>query len=799
MIKIKSFLGITLAFGMLISNLSQSVFAQESTPPTQEKPSATSDGIWFNSETGLWMSLNDELQIGSVGLDTVGGPDDFGYTWDNSVPLSWIDATDGTVTTMSGSSYGLHTGPIALPFAFKYYGETYASVFIAGSGYISFIEGDVWPWQPRLPSPSLPNTIVAPYAAPLTLASTGFVNRVYYKSGGSEPNRYFVAEWYQVKEGDETFTFEVILLENGNIIFQYQQMTYAGSFACGSIGIEDASGLDGLIYGGFCNWAPSNKAIQFYMPPPSANISIKPLHQGGFTQAGGESNFTITISNNGELGDDTYDFATYTTWPVSFKSNESGNSLSDTDGDGWIDTGSVVMDSSVSVLVTIQTPTLANVGDYNTVLIAIISSLNPSKVKSATIRTAIPAPFAQVFMDNADGAFSLDLVQPDLEIINKVTPDFYLPYDIAVAEKLDGFINLWRSSNYNGDNYYDDLEYVLANKSGNIIRAVTKLTNNEHSEYNTYQSSPAVAIAPNGRIGLTWSNTLQDKVTYQFQNNIIFSVLDSNGNFLVNPTSLTNNAAWGSSGDLNIPYFSSPKITASGDNHFTITWDRQHGETSGWVNDIFYTVRNSDGSIVKNLVQMTNDTAGWDRYYQNPSITNLTNNRVALAWNQNENYNYQAVYSILDSEGNLLVSPIGLGMDLANLDMVQLSSGNILIAGGYWGMTPQIVFAILDGSNYNRITGLIPLLNSYAITGDCCVSVTADKDGQGILTWMDADYYSHLNLYYALVDSVGNVVTPPMIFKTSKAINSVIQTSFEGFGNTTLTPVYMVYLPVITK
>ena len=55
---------------------------------------------------------------------TTGGPDDYGYTWDDSVPLSWINATGGTDTGMSGFSYNQKTGPIALPFAFKYYSKS---------------------------------------------------------------------------------------------------------------------------------------------------------------------------------------------------------------------------------------------------------------------------------------------------------------------------------------------------------------------------------------------------------------------------------------------------------------------------------------------------------------------------------------------------------------------------------------------------------------------------------------------------------------------------------------------------
>ena len=40
-----------------------------------------------------------------------GGPDTYGYIWDDGGPLNWVDATGGTDTGMSGSSSGARVGP----------------------------------------------------------------------------------------------------------------------------------------------------------------------------------------------------------------------------------------------------------------------------------------------------------------------------------------------------------------------------------------------------------------------------------------------------------------------------------------------------------------------------------------------------------------------------------------------------------------------------------------------------------------------------------------------------------------
>jgi len=119
---------------------------------------------------------------------------------------------------------------------------------------------------------------------------------------------------------------------------------------------------------------------------------------------------------------------------------------------------------------------------------------------------------------------------------------------------------------------------------------------------------------------------------------------------------------------------------------------------------------------------------------------------------------------------------------------VQLSGGRILVAWTRWGAAnPEINFAVVDGTTYDVVAGPTSLGNPAAVTGDAYVSVAADGAGHAILTWMDADWNSRRNLYYALVDSNGNVLTPPMVFRTAGPTtwgSPYIETSYEGYGNT---------------
>ena len=274
---------------------------------------------------------------------STGGPDQYGYTWNNTVAFNWIDASTGTDTGMSGSSYGQRVGPVSLPFSFKFYENTYTSLYIAAAGFLSFANSSSWPdQQTPIPSPSLPNNIVAPGWTPTYLNSAGPTGRVYYTNGGVSPNRYFVVEWYDVKGGppsdttggDDAYRFEAILYENGDIVFQYAAMSIGANGAyCGSAGIEDAYGLDGLAFSNGCwlDFAP-NMAVRFCRPALSARLAMSQLKQGRFTHASATESFLLPIRNTGDLGADKYDLIPSSMWPISFYAEDGTTPLTDTNG-----------------------------------------------------------------------------------------------------------------------------------------------------------------------------------------------------------------------------------------------------------------------------------------------------------------------------------------------------------------------------------------------------------------------------------------------------------------------------------
>jgi hypothetical protein len=500
-------------------------------------PRRPPDGKWYEPAGAI---SSGEVFTGMFPGDT-GGPDDFGYTWDDSVAFNWVDATGGTNSGLAGDDQW--SGPVNIGFDFKFYENTYSQLYFNTNGYVTFGAGSsVWSNQ-SIPSLGSPNNFIAPFWDDLCVNYGGYnMGSVYYSQGGTAPNRYFVVEWYAVSQLGETdlLTFETILYENGDILMQYHSM--AGDLSWAVVGIEDSIGVDGLEYG---NTVSSNLAIRFTRPGPLARVKVWPLYQGRFASAGEIVAFQVPIYNTGELGSDTYDISVSSPWIVNFYAADGTTSLTDTDGDSTVDTGAVAQGSNTTIVAKVETPSVVNVGDDNTAAITFRSSLDTAKSRTVELQTAVPAPFAQVYRDSADGAMSLDLVQPDGQTRVKTTSDGYWGYGVAVAEMPASFAYVWYRDRSVGSLWVNELEYTLRDSSGNAIRGVSKLTDHSGATMNTYDYRPAVAAAPNGNIGVVWYRYLYNPSNYYWNYNVYYAILDSSGNIVVPPTNLTNNTVWG--------------------------------------------------------------------------------------------------------------------------------------------------------------------------------------------------------------------------------------------------------------
>ena len=209
-----------------------------------------------------------------------GEQDSYGYYWNDSAPYEWIDASSGTDATLDYGEW-VASDLIMLPFTFEYYGEEYTDFRIA-SGYLALGDQIDAEWWPNLycdedgcffPHPAKPNAVIAGLWTPLHSQYNGHNGHVYYMSGGTAPNRFFVVQFDQMPYMEitdcpyngNTATFEIILFENGSIKIQYDVVE--PSCWVWTVGIENPGGSDGLMYQpSYDETLLSNKSIMIKHP-----------------------------------------------------------------------------------------------------------------------------------------------------------------------------------------------------------------------------------------------------------------------------------------------------------------------------------------------------------------------------------------------------------------------------------------------------------------------------------------------------------------------------------------------------
>jgi len=230
-----------------------------------------------------------------------------GYSWVNSkspdpkLTFEWIDATGGTaVKSQFRYPYSYYdcyfyqgTPPIALPFAFPFYGDKYSQIYIWPNGGLTFQDTSNGYWY--YANYAFPSTYYDYYEPALCIAGlvryygsvqiSGTDANVYTLSGVNETGvKYWVCEWhnvqvyypynygtgyYKIYSGDNKMTYETILYEDGNIRFNFLDVTtsrvdmyYGGGTSttytdlttygqCGTYGlcgIQDKTRTIGLTY-----------------------------------------------------------------------------------------------------------------------------------------------------------------------------------------------------------------------------------------------------------------------------------------------------------------------------------------------------------------------------------------------------------------------------------------------------------------------------------------------------------------------------------------------------------------------
>ncbi|MCI0643626.1 MAG: carboxypeptidase regulatory-like domain-containing protein [Chloroflexi bacterium] len=174
--------------------------------------------------------------------------DSFGYTCRLVAP-AYIEATNV-----------IQQGPRALPFPFPFYGETHTLAFVSQDGYLFFSGSGSTLDNSAVPSATAPNDAIYPFWDNMFWGCSCLEPQPSLRTEllGTAPDRRFVIEWRNVRTvrfpGNGLTTWinvEVVLFENGQILFQYSHIDPTVPVQQGSqatVGIENQDGTVAFQY-----------------------------------------------------------------------------------------------------------------------------------------------------------------------------------------------------------------------------------------------------------------------------------------------------------------------------------------------------------------------------------------------------------------------------------------------------------------------------------------------------------------------------------------------------------------------
>ena len=748
---------------------------------------------------------------------SMGGPDFYGYTWDDSIAIDWKEIISGTgvvpgtqifpfLENPEGVVDDKVVGPISLGFNFKFYENEYSQVFISSNGLIGFEYGFAGnlagasnyhiPFDYRIPE-----NFLAPFWDDLIIGGVNNAGKVAYGTGTDSRGAYFVIQWYRVTKTDlgGEVTFEAVLYESGDIIYQYKEL--AGDLQSTSIGIEDSTGVDGLAYLVNAPGLSADQAILFRRPNQDVRVKLYSFTRGGFNIKG-QSVHHVFVRNTGDFGVDTYDLSYFSSLPGCqvILANEQGQILTDTDLDGMIDTGPLLMDQTIVITAKVLTPpgTIANA--VSKVQLRASSSLNILRSHVVELTSVVPSPFALTYRR---GLFVYSELISPYQQSQALQFQFYAGGTFGLTQVLNNqYLGV---SLVSGGTLYTNLEYMMVNSFGQTLFENPILLTENMGSIDVRDNSPVLAVAPNGNIGIAWIRRLtQLSYPYRTNINVYYAVLNPTGNSLIRPeVNLTQNTAWVSTEDADMMEMERLRIEAaadlsSGTGRFHLAWIQKHTLSTGLITtDVAHAVINDQGTIIKQAALLT--PASTDRIdYFEPALTDYYQNQVLLFYfvidtNDPELVDSNLVYTRLDSNGLVIQPETRLYQVIGEeIDAIQLSDGSVGLA--WMNSDTEKISAVVLGSNLSKPDHVLEFITPDGRPSQA-VSISKGMDGQAVITWMDGGLLERL--YYAVLSSSGNVLVEPISFKYREGEPALETVS--GLGNAVYIPQLPVFLPIMHK
>lgn len=814
----KNRFALALKIFMMVVILSSAVPFQGSSARAEDFREPDCDGLKAHeqdldrSACSEWVFM--DYQVEELLPTSTGGPDVFGYTWDDAITMEWKEIISGVgggtqifpLPATPGSAVDDKVvGPIPIGFVFKFYENTYSQAYISSNGLIGFsadFAGNL-AGASNLSIPfdyRIPQNFLAPFWDDIIIGGEYNSGKVAYGTGTDDHGSYFLVEWYQVTKTNLTgsLTFEAILYDSGDIVFQYQSL--GGDLDSASVGIEDADGVDGLAYLINAPGLISNMAILFERPGDAVRVKLFSSSQGALN-INRQSTHQVVVRNTGDLGVDVFDLMASSSppgWQV-FLLESLGSALQDTDGDGVQDTGPLANNETKIITVSVVAPLWATSNSSVMVNVEARSSLSIFVSQLVELRSALPSQFALTYRRGLN--VYTDLISSESQYQAREF-EYYAGGTFSMARASHNhFIGI---SLVSGGAFYTNLEYMMVNGIGSTIFEAPKLLTENSGAVDVRDNSPVVVTAPNGNIGIAWVRRLT-RVTSDFRTNIniFFAVLDPSGNTLVHSeTNVTNNVTWANTEDPDLMEFENLRIEAvqdsvSGEGRFHLAWIEKHTRNTGLITtDVAHAVYNYAGAVVKpaSLFTPVNHSDKIDFF--EPALISYNNNQLLLLYfvsdtNDPEHSLDSIVYARIDAGGSTLQSQTHL-YDVVGeeIDGVQMSNGSI---GLVWiNSTTEKVNAVVLAPNLSAPVDYLKLTNPDGRPSRS-VSIARGLSGQAILTWMDGGLLERL--YYAVLDSSGSLAVEPLSFKYREG-EPALET-IAGFGNAEYLAQWVNYLPVV--
>ena len=236
--------------------------------------------------------------------------DPYGYQIENSdlnQNYTWVDISSNYENiTFEHNDYASND-IVDFNFEFPFYGNTYSSLIVNPNGWVGFGSDNTEWSNTALPNAEAPLNAIMPFWDDLNPNNTGNTSDmsgdVKYQVNDNNVIIWYdnVRHWVGSGDFDGTYDFQVVLWSDGNIDFNYRNMS--GDINSATIGIQDASGTNAKLISIDANFAHSELTLNIKPKPSWLDLST----YFGEIAYGSSSELTLNF-NTSNISGGIYDY-----------------------------------------------------------------------------------------------------------------------------------------------------------------------------------------------------------------------------------------------------------------------------------------------------------------------------------------------------------------------------------------------------------------------------------------------------------------------------------------------------------